>query len=214
MTVNLLRMSLAFVLLTLLAACGSAPLPVWEAAEAETAAALEAAAEAHEDGADEVAQLPTATPTELPPTATPTELPPTATPTDMPPTATPTEEVAAAPSDPIVALVTLANAANGEAIFNQDFETEIGVWQCANCHNVDNPEVKVGPSLLGVPQHAAERVEGEIAQRYIYNSIMQPQAYIVEGFEEGQQMPPNYSELLSDTQVYDLVAYLMTLNAE
>ncbi len=38
-----------------------------------------------------VAQVPSATPTEVPPTATPTEIPPTATPTEIPPTATPTE---------------------------------------------------------------------------------------------------------------------------
>lgn len=114
----------------------------------------------------------------------------------------------------------VGDAARGEELFNVQYETEIGIWSCALCHNVDIPDVKIGPSLLGLPDRAGERVEGEVAERYIYNSILHPYDYFVEGYEgeDQQRMPPNYEELLvrngNEQDVYDLIAYLMTLHEE
>lgn len=211
----MMRKILLLSLLFLLAACGTVATPVFEAPE--EADHGEAAVEAEgETQATEVVIQPTNT--SEPPTPTPE--PPTATPTEEP-TEAPTEEVteeavAEEPAaevgadDPLKFLVDLANPANGDTLFHTDFETSTGVWQCATCHNVDIDEVKIGPSLLGLPGRAGDRVEGEGPYTYIFNSIKYSQQYIVEGFENATHMP-NYEGILTDIQIYDLVAYLMTL---
>jgi len=196
---------IASIVMILVAACGTVATPVFEAPDATPT--LEA--EANEG--DEVASVPTAT--EVPPTATPE--PPTATP--EPPTATPTEEPVEeeAPADepiddPLALSVQFSDASAGEAIFNATYETSTGPWACSTCHNVDIPDQKVGPSLLGINVRAGERVEGEGPFTYIYNSIINSQAYIVDGFAEGAQMP-NYEGVLTDADVFNVIAYLMTL---
>ena len=45
---------------------------------------------------------------------------------------------------------------------------------------------------------------------YIHTSITQPGAFVVEGFQDGV-MPLNFGETLSEQDINDLVAYLLTL---
>lgn len=200
---------LAFILLlsiaTFISACGSVATPVWEGGdEAAETGAEDAIAE---DAA--VASAPTLVPTF---TATPTIPPPTATATPLPPTATPTEEPIVS-EDPIVLQVQLSNADNGEALFNTYID-EVG-FACATCHSLNKDEVLVGPSQYGIALRAGEEVEGEVAQRYIYHSIIDPDAHIVAGFEGDKAiMPKNYTEIFTETEILDLVAYLMTLDGE
>ena len=192
-----------------LAACGSVaePIPNSQTLEAQAAAADEHSGEEDATNAEELA----AEPTPVPSTATPTTLPPTATPTELPPT--PTEEPeAAAPVDQIAQLSgLLGDPVQGETLFNASYGTNAGEWACSTCHNPESIERRIGPGLLGIPVTGGERVEGEVAQRYIWNSIIAPQEYIVEGYAEGQQMPGNYRDLLSDDELYHIIAYLMTL---
>jgi cytochrome c2 len=162
------------------------------------------------------APAPTATP--IPPTATPE--PPTATP--VPPTAVPTEaptEAAAeAPSgapavigtDPISVLVSIADPARGEELFYASYDTNAGPYACFTCHNVENEERKIGPGQYGIADRAGTRIEGQSAAQYLYNSIIHPNDYIVAEYEPNL-MPGNYSELLSEQDIYDIVAYLFTL---
>lgn len=192
------------------AACGTIATPTPEVTPTRPAAGESGTA------GESAAALPTNTPE--PPTATPE--PPTPTPTTVPPTATPEPtEAPARPDDQVAQFVNLFGVAErGMELFNMMYDTEIGQWACASCHNVDVPEAGIGPSLLGLPERAASRVEGQVAERYIYNSILHPYDYFVEGYEEGQRMPPNYNELLvrdgNEQDVYDLIAYLMTLSEE
>lgn len=79
---------------------------------------------------------------------------------------------------------------------------------CAGCHAVDSDATVVGPSLLGLPDTAAERVPGVSAVDYLYQAIVDPDAYVVEGFSPGIMQA---YDALPDATVYDLVAYLMTL---
>lgn len=195
----ILRAILLVGIASLLAACGSVATPVWEQEEeAETVNISE--------DTEAVAVVPTIT--VAPPTATPTEIPATPTFTPEPPTATP-EPTEAPANDPIVAQVAIGgNAADGEALFNQ-FIDDVG-YACSTCHAVEGDTVLIGPSQAGIASRAGDRVEGEVAQRYLYNSIIHPNDYLVEGFEAGQ-MPANYEEILDQTDLLNLVAYLMTL---
>ena len=57
---------------------------------------------------------------------------------------------------------------------------------------------------------ASERVPGMDARAYITQSILDPSAYVVEGFPDGL-MPRKLDQELSKEDVEAVVAYLMTL---
>lgn len=144
-----------------------------------------------------------AQPTEPPLTDTPTEAP-TATPTDVPPTATPT-----------VTPATVGDSGRGEELFVNGKDI---APPCASCHVVDSDMILVGPSLLGIAERAATRVEGLSAEAYLRQSILEPNAYIVEPMEgrvfsagDLSTMFQTYADYLTDEDVNDLIAYMLTL---
>lgn len=171
-----------------------------------------------------VMQLPTNTPqveiasdsatqaATMPPTATATPLPPTATPTPLPPTATPEPtaipEPTSPPQSPIDRLVAVRNAENGAALFNT-FQ-DAANYSCANCHSPDSEKKLIGPGLLNIKDRAAQRAPEQSPAEYIYQSIVDTNAYVVEGYEAGL-MPANWAEIYSDLEIFDIVAYLLTL---
>lgn len=80
---------------------------------------------------------------------------------------------------------------------------------CASCHAVQSEAVIVGPSLAGVAARAGERMDGLDARQYMELSILQPEAYLVEGFEN--LMPSTLGKQLTGEEVDALVGYLLTL---
>ena len=153
---------------------------------------------------------PTATPTEVPPTVTPTE-PPTATPT-LPPTPTPT----AAPTETLEAPPALGDPARGEQLFTAGKDAAPA---CTTCHFVDQDMVLIGPSMVGIASRAAERVPGLSAEEYLRQSILEPNAYLVPNTEANvfaagntSLMFQNYADFLTEQDVNDLVAYMLTLD--
>ena len=96
----------------------------------------------------------------------------------------------------------------GRSLF---FENTLGVnTGCRVCHSLKEGQVIVGPSLDGVGTRATSAVRGLSAQEYLLESIVDPDAHIVDGFKPGV-MPQRFDELLSEDQISDLVAFLMTL---
>jgi ferredoxin/mono/diheme cytochrome c family protein len=82
---------------------------------------------------------------------------------------------------------------------------------CVICHSIEPDGRGVGPSLYGVSVTAATRVPGLSAEEYLRRSIIEPDAYVVEGYPAGQMLPI-YEERLSAQELDALVAYLMTLH--
>ena len=102
---------------------------------------------------------------------------------------------------------TRGDPAAGERLFSGTaFGKNAG---CANCHSLQPEDNRVGPSLAGVAQRAASRVPGLGAEEYLRQSIIDPTAYTVPGYSKGQ-MPP-LSERLTEQELLDLLAFLMTL---
>jgi len=94
-----------------------------------------------------------------------------------------------------------AQVRRGQALFNAT---------CASCHATTVDTVIVGPSLAGIGERAGGRVPGMDGLAYIHQSILNPQAYTVEGFPENI-MPPSYSQTFTPEDIEAIVAYLLTL---
>lgn len=119
----------------------------------------------------------------------------------------PTPQPTAAPGD----------AGRGATLFQQ---TLIGVKNapgCINCHSLTPGAVLVGPALAGVGTRAATVIkragytgQAKNAPDYLRESIVNPKAYVEEGFQP-DAMRATYGQDLSAQEVEDLVAYLLTL---
>lgn len=104
----------------------------------------------------------------------------------------------------------VGNAENGETLFSQPTIGANNAPGCITCHSLEPDVVIVGPSQAGLATRAETRVPGQTAEQYIRESIVNPNAHIVEGFTEGV-MYQNYATDLTEEQIDDLVAYTLTL---
>jgi sulfur-oxidizing protein SoxX len=104
-----------------------------------------------------------------------------------------------------------AGSAEGDAQAGQTVFAQVSMPPCSSCHSLQTGETIVGPSLAAVAEVAGQRVPGQSAEAYLRKSIVDPDAYVVEGFARGI-MPASYGNQLSDEQITDLVAYLMSLD--
>jgi len=116
----------------------------------------------------------------------------------------------AAPEAPAAEAVAIGDAAAGQALFNQ-LIAETG-FSCAACHTVASQDRLVGPGLLNIASIAATRVEGQDAITYLHYAIVDSNQYVVEGYP-ASLMPLVYGDLLTEQQVDDLVAYMLTLGS-
>lgn len=99
-------------------------------------------------------------------------------------------------------------ARSGEALFE---ERVVGPNPgCITCHSLDPGTTLVGPSLAGVGSRAADRVPGLSEEEYLRQSILEPSAYVVDGFVDGL-MPGDWGDVLTAAEVDGLVAYLVAL---
>jgi nitric oxide reductase subunit C len=105
--------------------------------------------------------------------------------------------------------------ASGDKLFHQ---AKIGALPgCATCHSTEPGKVIVGPSLAGIATDAAqtpseEAYEGTAkdAAGFLRESILNPDVDVPEDFQ-ANVMPKTYQAELTDRQLNDLVAYLLTL---
>ena len=96
----------------------------------------------------------------------------------------------------------------GERIFNG---AAMGASAgCQICHSLQPGVQLVGPSLAGVATRAETRVPGLSAEEYLLQALVDPDAHVVEGFQPGQ-MRPDLAQALSQQELDDLVAFLLTL---
>ena len=103
-----------------------------------------------------------------------------------------------------------ADAANGEALYNQVTIGSASAPGCVTCHSLEPDVVLVGPSHAGLAGRAGTYKEGMGAEDYLRESIVDPDAHIVEGFTPGV-MYQNFATDLKAGEVNDLIAYMMTL---
>ena len=108
---------------------------------------------------------------------------------------------------PIAAAATTAVATQNPAEAGKAIYAAKG---CNACHSVDGKAV-VGPSFKGIFGHEVELQDGKKAtvdESYIRESLMEPQAKIVKGF---QPMMPTFKGQLTDDEVNAVIGFIKSL---
>jgi len=83
---------------------------------------------------------------------------------------------------------------------------------CNACHLLGTIGVGViGPDLNSLPETAGTKVAGQDAETYVYTSIVEPNAFINEGYPAGV-MPANFKDRMSEEEIRGLVAWLLDPN--
>lgn len=90
------------------------------------------------------------------------------------------------------------NAANGKVLYEDK--------GCVGCHTLDG-KASVGPSFQGVYTRVASRKPEYSPKEYIYESVVNPNAFVVDGFQQGI-MPNNYNTQFKPQEMADLLAWL------
>jgi cytochrome c oxidase subunit 2 len=78
---------------------------------------------------------------------------------------------------------------------------------CTGCHSRDGEPggAAVGPDLTDLAARAGSRVPGMEAEEYVRQSLLQPQAFLVEGYSG--EMP---TLALSSNEIEMLIEYLLS----
>jgi len=103
----------------------------------------------------------------------------------------------------VSALLEGADAANGAILVEK--------YGCIACHRGETV-AKIAPPFVGAAERAATRRPPLTAAAYIYESIVNPTAYIVPEFNA--VMPLDYANQLSERDLGDVLAYLLTPDAD
>ncbi|MEY4485371.1 MAG: hypothetical protein RL693_2823, partial [Verrucomicrobiota bacterium] len=86
---------------------------------------------------------------------------------------------------------------------------------CMACHSIDGSVTgKVGPTwkgLYGSNQEFKDNAKGVADEAYLRESITNPTAKIVKGYEKYDAGMPIYAGILNDSQIESLVLYIKTL---
>lgn len=107
-----------------------------------------------------------------------------------------------------------AGAAAGEGLSPEAYGEQLYTAKaCVTCHRIDGTPY-TGPSFLGIYGVAHKMADGsnvEVDENYIRESILNPQAKVVAGY---QPVMPTYQGLLNDRQIDALIAYIKSLKKE
>lgn len=90
-------------------------------------------------------------------------------------------------------------------------KTLTGKGQCLVCHSIDPDPKARGPAYAGLGVRAATREPGKTADEYLYEALVEPQVFVVEGYPP--IMPPaNIPPAdLNEFEVWAVVNYLESL---
>lgn len=125
-------------------------------------------------------------------------------------------EIPPTPSGPIAGTEITKDLPEGDA---QNGEVLSQSFACTTCH-IDAP---TGPYWLasdtepGIGERASTRIsqpdysgQADSPEQYLYEAVVNPGIYLVSGFADGV-MPNNYGSTLTEQDLADIIAYLLTL---
>lgn len=83
-------------------------------------------------------------------------------------------------------------------------------YECGACHRIGAD--RIAPSFVGIAQKAAERRPPLSAEAYLYEAIVYPAHFIVPDYPNA--MPTDYATRLTQRELGDIIAYLLTADAQ
>jgi cytochrome c553 len=103
---------------------------------------------------------------------------------------------------------------NGKKLFDGEAPMALAsAPACATCHALEpGMDTGSGQSLSNIGNRAGTAVSGQTAAEYLRVSIVNPDAYLSGGYQEGI-MYRGYAQALTSQQIADLVAYMLTLKS-
>ncbi|MCB9138774.1 MAG: c-type cytochrome [Caldilineaceae bacterium] len=113
------------------------------------------------------------------------------------------EEIYAGLDGDLAAAIQAADPAGGETLATAN--------ACIGCHSLDPDVVMTGPTWHNIGDTAVNRVAGESPAYYLYQSIIDPNAYVVTDYPAGI-MTQTYQDTLSQEDLATLIAYLLSLH--
>jgi mono/diheme cytochrome c family protein/cytochrome c551/c552 len=128
----------------------------------------------------------------------------------------PVRQQLAAPAGPPVGTDITQKLPTGDAAKGQTLATSLG---CTGCHvsTTTGPAWMPSAQQPGIGERANTRFtqsdytgKATSAEQYLLESIVDPAAYHVPGYE-AVQMPPTYGQTITAQDAADLIAYLLTL---
>lgn len=85
-------------------------------------------------------------------------------------------------------------------------------YACVGCHRAGaEATAHIAPPFVGLAERTVERRSPLTTEAYIYESILYPAAYHVEDYSP--VMPQNYGRLISDQDLGDIIAFLLSPEA-
>jgi cytochrome c2 len=102
----------------------------------------------------------------------------------------------------------------GRQLFNGEIALDDrAALPCKECHSVEpGGEASLGPNLSNIGVRGGATVPGQTAKEYLHTSIVDPDAHLAGGFQDGL-MYRGYQHALTARQINDLVAYMLTLKS-
>ncbi|HEX5671680.1 MAG TPA: cytochrome c [Acidimicrobiia bacterium] len=103
------------------------------------------------------------------------------------------------PDPPVTDETVIGSALDGRTVFLTK--------GCTGCHSRDGEpgEAAVGPDLTDLAARAGSRIPGLKAEEYVRQSLLEPQAFLVEGYSE--EMP---TLALSANEIELLIEFLLS----
>lgn len=110
------------------------------------------------------------------------------------------------------------DAARGQKLFETDLIGTDNAPGCQVCHLTNASGSTLGPPLSNLGRRSVEEIiqqpdytgQAKTVEAYLRESLLAPGVYVTPGFPVGL-MPSNYSSTLTQQQIADLIAYMLTL---
>ena len=129
------------------------------------------------------------------------------------PTATATVEPVATTTpisdERLAAAAAVGDIAAGQELFNEPLDGVNHSLSCSSCHTIDG-QLARNPTFVGTGTVAGDRIAGVSDVEYIRQSIVDPYAFKADGEWLSAAMPYVYADLLSEDQINNLIAYVLT----
>lgn len=109
------------------------------------------------------------------------------------------------------------DAARGQKLFEADLIGLHNAIGCKVCHPTNATGAIPGPLLTGLSRRSTETIQrpdyvgrAKTVAEYLRESMLEPDIYVTPGFTAGL-MPKSYATDLTEQEIADLVAYMLTL---